>query len=358
MTTPSSPTSEFLPPQLPLQEPHWDVLVPHPQDSSAELEPIAPLRTNPATIYERYHVESSKNMARIEEALPEFARVSVGVGSRYGDTLRICNGRSAGKRMTYIGRLSSDDTAVIEGATQCVYRNAWRPLTINIKDAAGAGLGAGVMVAAGTMIGALIQNGQKIIDATMQGHFYDKYAAEMDYANIGALIGAAPGAIAVGIVGFRAVAQTVNRARANTKALVADLHDIATRAERQFVALDDQPHMLRVGENDSMEMRVGTYVQDFLKGLSPRAVEYVWSNGLFTVLQDIAANQAALNDFTKKTSSFKTKDAAAQDVAAKMKEEYTTELDNTLRTLVAFREEILPEAVRLSLNGDEQQELR
>ncbi len=354
MTNQGAPTSEFIPPQSSAPEQRWDVLRPQAQEPSTELEPVTPLRTDPTTTYETFGIVSNKNLDRIRAALPEFAQTNThSLSSTEGSTLYMS--RTYGK--TYIGRLSADDASVVEGARHSVatYR---APVYPELKEIGGVAIFTALTSAAGALVGGVIQNGKAIVDTFMRGEWWNRDHGETDFANIGATIGTAPGVIYAGVLGYNAISRAVNRAKANTKALVADLHDITGRAEKQFVTLNDAPHTVQFNPDATMEIKAGYFVEDFLKDLSPEAVDYVWNNGLFVVLKDVQAKQTELKDFEAKASSFKVRDTAAQGIAAKMKEERTTALDDSLRRLIMFRKEMLPEVVRLSLEQGEQQDLR
>ena len=349
----SSP-SEFQPPQDPTTSQQWDVLQTFERPPSMELDTVRPLHTNPATIYDRFSVESEKNLDRIRDALPKFAQISVGGGRKYGENLIAYGDRNE----VYIGRLSPKDEAIIEGATQCAYRNTRRPISIDRNDVQFLAAGTLALASVGSIVGYLVQNSKTIFDQILNGTFFAGFDTQREGEIIGGLIGTAPGAVIAGVVGVRAIAQSVNRARANTNMLVADLGDIAGRAEQQFVRIDDRPYTLHMGTGNTLEIRAGTYVQDLLKDLSPKAVDYIWNNGLFTLLRDVETKQKELEGVDEKMSAFKSDDLTARAIAKGIRQKHGNELDQALHALVTFRVDVLPEVVRMSLEDDSTQDLR
>lgn len=351
---PDSSPLELQPSHDPATPQQWDVLQTFDRPPSMELEVIRPLRTNPKTVFERFRHESPNNLSRIQEALPKFAQGSVGCSQKYGENLAVYSGY--GK--TYIGRISTDDQAFIKDASQCVYRNYKDPFHIDGTDVLGWAVLTSLPASIGGIIGLGIQNGQKIFDHVMSGDFFSRINYQLEGEIIGASVGAAPGVLFAGVVGVRAIAQSVNRARANTNMLVADLHDIASRAEQQFVELDNQSYTLHTGADTTVQIRAGTYVQDFLRDLSSEAVDYIWNSGLFAILRDVEAKQKQLEAVDEKMSTFKSDDLTAHAIAKGIRQEHSNELDEALHTLVRFRTNVLPEVVRISLEEGNSQVLK
>jgi len=346
MTHPESQTPEYVQPQ-------WNHHTP-----SAELEPVSRLRTNPATLDEKFSIESPKNIYRIREALPDFAKIYTKPLDMRGTSLYM----SEGDGNTYIVELPANEKSLIEEARRCAWTDPHRTSIFPEREKFGdAALLAGMGSAIGGIAGGLIQNGQKLFESIMRGEFYDRNTALSDYSNIGAMIGTTPGTIYLGVLGFNAVSGVVKRVSANTSALVADLHDIAQRREKQVIALDNTPRTIELDPaepNTTVEIRAGKFVSDFLHDLSPSAIQYAWENGLSDILRDIQAKQTEFKDLSIKARYFKVNDTAAQGIADALVGERGRTLDEALRNLVTFREEVLPEAIRLSLEQGKQQDLR
>ena len=328
----------------------------------AAIEPSRPLQTNPETIGKLRRL-STENRELIRNALPAFTgecHPSMIKSFGYGDVLGAYESKPGqyllgtgqyllGTRVT-IGRISTEDKAIVDQSLDWLKNtNFDLPADVKASDIL-YGLGfAGVGSALGGAFYLLLFRGSETRPPAFE-----------DLVNAGAMVGAAPGAAIVGFFGFRAISRVVDGVKQNSvaKTLAADLHTIAERTEAQFVALDDQPRTISTGPDSGIVISAGTYVQDFLKDLSAEAVAYAWDNGLFAILRDVQEKQTELADFTAKIASFKPGDAVAQGIAAAMQQERSDALDESLRQLVEYRQDMLPEAVRLSLEKNTEQDLR
>lgn len=321
----------------------------------AAIEPSRPLQTNPETIGKLRRL-SPGNWELVRNALPAFTgecHPSMIKSFGYGDVLGAYESKTGqyllGTKVT-IGRISTEDKAIVDQSLDWLKNtNFDPPADVKASDILYGLSFASVGSALGGAFYLLLFRGSETQPPAFE-----------DLVNAGAMVGAAPGAAIVGFFGFRAISRVMDGVKQNSvaKTLAADLHTIAERTEAQFVTLDDHPCTISTEPDSSIVISAGTYVQDFLKDLSAEAVSYAWDNGLFAILRDVQEKQTELADLTAKIASFKPGDAVAQGIAAAMQQERSDALDESLRRLVEYRESTLPEAVRLSLEKNTEQDLR